>query len=429
MKVLVVGSGAREHAMASRIAQSAGVTHVLCAPGNGGTASIAENVAVAAEDVPGIVKLAQERGVGFVVVGPEAPLVAGLVDALEAAGIEAFGPKKVAAQLEGSKAFSKAFMERHGVPTARAATFTDADAAIAYARAHGKPLVVKADGLAAGKGVVVAGSVEETIEAIERVMRAREFGAAGDRVLLEEILVGEEVSFHVLIDGEHSVALAAAQDHKRLCDGDEGPNTGGMGAYSPPPVVTAEVERKILERVVAPTVAGLRKDGIPFRGVLFVGLMIDGGEPYVLEYNTRFGDPETEVLLARFDGDLLALLRACAQGKLDTVSLRWKAPCALCVVLAAGGYPGNYEKGREIQGLDEAAKVPNVQVLHAGTRLERDPTGDKVSTSGGRVLAVTAQGSDIDSTAARAYEAVAKIAFEGMQYRRDIGHHARGKRK
>ena len=423
VKVLVVGSGAREHAIASRIALSAGVSHVLCAPGNGGTAIVAENVPVAAEDIPGIVKLAKERGVGFVIVGPEAPLVAGLVDALEEAGIEAFGPKKMAAQLEGSKAFSKAFMERHAIPTARAATFTDVDAAIAYARKNGKPLVVKADGLAAGKGVVVARTVEETVEAIERTMRAREFGAAGDRVVLEDVLVGEEVSFHVLLDGENSIALAAAQDHKRLGDGDEGPNTGGMGAYSPPPVVTAEVERKILDRIVAPTVAGLRQDNIPFRGVLFIGLMIDHGEPYVLEYNTRFGDPETEVLLARFDGDLLALMRACAQGKLDTVSVRWKAPCALAVVLAAGGYPGSYEKGRVITGLDEAAKIDNVQVLHAGTKRE----GDTVTTSGGRVLAVTAQGADIDSTAARAYEAVARIKFEGMQYRRDIGHHARKK--
>jgi phosphoribosylamine--glycine ligase len=423
MKVLIVGSGAREHAIASRIAQSAGVTSVLCAPGNGGTAAIAENVAVAAEDIPGIVKLAQDRGVGFVVVGPEAPLVAGLVDALEQAGIEAFGPKQLAAQLEGSKAFSKAFMERHAIPTARAATFTDADAAVAYARSHGKPLVVKADGLAAGKGVVVARSVDETIEAIERVMRAREFGAAGDKVVLEEVLVGEEVSFHVLLDGEHSVALAAAQDHKRLKDHDEGPNTGGMGAYSPPPVVTAEVEKKILERVVAPTVAGLRKDNIPFRGVLFIGLMIDAGEPYVLEYNTRFGDPETEVLLARFEGDLLALMRACAQGKLEASMVQWKAPCAVAVVLAAGGYPGSYEKGREIKGLAEAAKIAGVQVLHAGTKKD----GDKVVTAGGRVLAVTAQGADIDSTAARAYEAVATINFEGMQYRRDIGHHARKK--
>jgi phosphoribosylamine--glycine ligase len=423
MKVLVVGSGGREHAIASRIAQSAGVSQLLCAPGNGGTAAIAENVAVAAEDVPGIVKLAKDRGVGFVVVGPEGPLVAGLVDALEEAGIEAFGPKRLAAQLEGSKAFSKAFMERHAIPTAGSATFTDVDAAVGYARSHGKPLVVKADGLAAGKGVVVARTVDETVDAIERVMRAREFGAAGERVVLEEVLVGEEVSFHVLLDGEHSIPLVAAQDHKRLADGDAGPNTGGMGAYSPPPVVTAEVEKKILERVVAPTVAGLRKDNIPFRGVLFIGLMIDNGEPYVLEYNTRFGDPETEVLLARFDGDLLALLRACAQGKLHTTSVRWKAPCAMAVVLAAGGYPGSYEKGRVISGLDEAAKIENVQVLHAGTK--RD--GDTVTTAGGRVLAVTAQGTDIDSTAARAYEAVSRIAFDGMQYRRDIGHHARKK--
>ncbi len=421
MKILVVGAGAREHAIVSRLLRSQGVTAVICAPGNGGTAAIAENVAIAAEDVPGLVKLARDRQVGFVVVGPEAPLVAGLVDALAEVGIEAFGPKKIAAQLEGSKAFSKAFMERHAIPTAAAASFTDADAAIAYARAHGKPLVVKADGLAAGKGVVVATSVEETVEAIELVMRKREFGAAGDRVLLEEVLVGEEVSYHVILDGTRYVALAAAQDHKRLLDGDAGPNTGGMGAYSPPPVVTAEVERKILERVVEPTVAGLRADDIPYRGVLFIGLMICAGEPYVLEYNVRFGDPETEVLLARFDGDLLALLRDAAQGTLRADSVKWAAPCALCVVLAAGGYPGTYEKGRVITGLHAASEVAGVEVLHAGTRAD----GDSIVTSGGRVLAVTARGADIDAVAAAAYQAVDRIAFDGAQHRRDIGHHAR----
>jgi phosphoribosylamine--glycine ligase len=314
-------------------------------------------------------------------------------------------------------------MERHGVPTARSATFSDADEALAYARAHGKPLVVKADGLAAGKGVVVPSDVAGTLEAIERAMRGREFGAAGDRVVLEEVLVGEEVSFHVLLDGERAVPLVAAQDHKRVFDGDRGPNTGGMGAYSPPPVVTAEVERKILERIVAPTVAGLKADGIPYRGVLFIGLMICDGEPYVIEYNARFGDPETEVILARFDGDLLALLRAAARGELDKVEVRWSAPCALCVVLAAGGYPGSYAKGQPIEGIDAANALAGVHVLHAGTKQE----GNAIVTSGGRVLAVTARGEGIDAVAARAYEAIERIRFEGMQYRRDIGHHARTK--
>jgi phosphoribosylamine--glycine ligase len=423
MKVLVVGGGGREHAIVERIARSAGVTQVLCAPGNGGTASIAENVPVPAEDVAGIVALARQRAVDFVVVGPEAPLVAGLVDALAEVGIEAFGPRKVAAQLEGSKAFSKAFMERHRIPTARSATFDDADSALAYARAQGRPLVVKADGLAAGKGVVVPSDVAGTLEAIERAMRGREFGAAGERVVLEEILVGEEVSFHVVLDGERVVPLVAAQDHKRVFDGDHGPNTGGMGAYSPPPVVTAEVEQKILERIVAPTVAGLKADGIPYRGVLFIGLMICGGEPYVIEYNVRFGDPETEVILARFDGDLLALLRGSARGELDKVEVRWSAPCALCVVLAAGGYPGSYTKGQAIEGIDAANALSGVHVLHAGTKRE----GGAIVTAGGRVLAVTARGEGIDAVAARAYEAIERIHFEGMQYRRDIAHHARTK--
>ena len=421
MRVLVLGSGAREHALAARIARSPDVREVLCGPGNGGTAAIARNVAVDPEDGAAVVALARAQAIDFVVVGPEAPLVAGVVDALQAAGILAFGPTRAGAQLEGSKSFSKQFMQRHGIPTAAAWTFDDADAAIAHARAHGKPLVVKADGLAAGKGVVVAASVDETVQAIERAMRAREFGAAGARVVLEERLVGQEVSYHVVLDGTRFVALAPAQDHKRLLDDDRGPNTGGMGAYSPPPVVTAEVEAKILERIVRPTLAGLRADGIEYRGALFIGLMVTDGEPFVIEYNARFGDPETQVLLARYAGDVLPLLLGSARGDLSGLEVGWDAPCALAVVIAAGGYPGAYRKGTPIAGLEAAQAVPGVEVFHAGTRVD----GDRLVTAGGRVLSVTARGADIDAAAALAYAASARIQLDGAQYRHDIGHHAR----
>jgi len=432
MRVLVLGSGAREHALAKRIARSPLVQAVLCAPGNGGTAAFARNASVDPEDGAAVVALARAHAIDFVVVGPEAPLVAGVVDALQAAGILAFGPTRSGARLEGSKSFSKEFMKRHAIPTAAAWSFDDADAAIAHARAHGKPLVVKADGLAAGKGVVVADSVEETVQAIERVMRAREFGAAGARVLLEERLFGQEVSYHVVLDGTRFVALAPAQDHKRLLDGDRGPNTGGMGAYSPPPVVTPEVEAKILARVVQPTLAGLRADGIEYRGALFIGLMIcpsrsraearfDSEEPYVIEYNARFGDPETQVLLARLAGDVLPLLLGSARGDLAGIEVRWDAPCALSVVVAAGGYPGAYRKGTPIRGLAAAAQLPDVEIFHAGTRLD----GDVLVTAGGRVLSVTASGADIDAAAERAYAAAARIELDGAQYRHDIGHHAR----
>ena len=421
MRVMVIGSGAREHAFAARLAGSPQVSSVLCLPGNGGTAAIAENVAGDPEDVAAVVALAKARGIELAFVGPEAPLVAGLVDALVAAGIDTFGPHKAAAQLEGSKAFSKRFMQKYAVPTATAWIFDRADAAEAHVKAHGQPLVVKADGLAAGKGVIVAGDVAETLDAIDRIMRKREFGAAGAQVVLEERLVGEEVSYHVVLDGEHHVPLAAAQDHKRLLDGDRGPNTGGMGAYSPPKVVTAEVERKILEHVVQPTLRGLRAEGIAYRGALFIGLMIVEGEPFVLEYNTRFGDPETQVLLSRYAGDVLTLLRGAARGKLRAVDVEWEAPAAMSVVLASRGYPGAYLKGIAIEGLEAAAAMEGVEVQHAGTARE----GDAVVTAGGRVLSVTARGADIDQVAERAYAAVGRIAFEGMQYRRDIGFRAR----
>jgi phosphoribosylamine---glycine ligase len=420
---MIIGSGGREHALAARIARSPLVSELLCAPGNGGTAAIARNLPASITDVPGLVALAEAERVDFVVVGPEAPLVLGVVDALADAGILAFGPRQAAARLEGSKLFSKQFMHKHRVPTAEFATFTDPGAASAFVRHSGRPWVVKADGLAAGKGVIVAADVAETLDAIDRSMRAREFGAAGDTIVLEERLLGQEVSYHVVLDGTRYLPLAAAQDHKRIGDGDRGPNTGGMGAYSPPPVVTPEVEQRILEQVVEPTVRGFREEGIDFRGVLFIGLMIDAGQPRVLEYNVRFGDPECEVLMARYGGDPLPLLLAAARGDLSPIALRWDAACALAVVLAAPGYPGAVQSGLPIRGVEAAERVPGVMVAHAGSAR----AGDQWLTSGGRVLCVTASGPDIDSVAAAAYRAVEQIHFDGMQFRRDIGHHARGR--
>ena len=422
MKVLVVGNGAREHALAWRISESPLVSEVLCAPGNAGTSTVATNVAIEVGDRVGLVKLAKERAVGLVVVGPEGPLVAGFVDALEAAGIPAFGPSRAAAELEGSKVLAKELMAKYGVPTAAFRVFDDADEATAYVRECARPLVVKADGLAAGKGVVVAGDVAEAVEAIDAMMRERVFGDAGRRVVIEELLLGEEVSYHVIADGSRYVALAAAQDHKRLSDGDRGPNTGGMGAYSPPPVVTAEVEQKILKRVIEPMLDGLRAEGRTFRGVLFAGVMVVDGEPWTLEYNVRFGDPECEALMARFDGDLLPLLLGAARGDLGGITPRFGAGAALCVVLAAAGYPVRVRTGDVISGLEGvAAAAPGARVFHAGTK--RD--GELLRTSGGRVLTVCAGAATIDAAAELAYRAADAVMFDGKQLRRDIGWRAR----
>jgi phosphoribosylamine--glycine ligase len=418
---MVVGSGAREHALAARLARSPGVSGLICAPGNGGTAAIAENLPLKAEDPTAVVELARQHDVGLVVVGPEVPLVAGVCDALREAGIDAFGPSAAAARIEGSKAFSKRFMLKHGIPTAPGAIFDDPDAAAAHVRGAGEPLVVKADGLAAGKGVIVASTVDESVEAIDRIMRQRVFGDAGATVVLEERLVGQEVSYHVVADGERFVALAASQDHKRVGDGDTGPNTGGMGAYSPPPVVTPEVEQRILDRIVRPSLDGFRAEGIRYTGALFIGLMIVDGDPFVIEYNVRFGDPETQALMARHQGDVLPLLQGSARGDLSGVKARWEAPCSMCVVLASEGYPGSYPEGRPITGIERAETVEGVSVIHAGTRRE----GDQLVTSGGRVLSVTAIADDIDAAAERAYAAVERIHFDGMHYRHDIGWHAR----
>lgn len=418
-KVLVVGGGAREHALAWALHREGVEVHG--APGNPGIAALGTCHDVAATDLAGQVALARELAVELVVVGPEAPLVAGLVDALVECGIAAFGPGKIGAQLEGSKAFSKDLMAEAGVPTAGYAVFTDADEAADYVRTRNRAFVVKADGLAAGKGVIVAKDVAETLAGIDQIMRARAFGEAGAKVVIEEKLAGQEVSFHAICDGERYVALAPAQDHKRAHDGDAGPNTGGMGAYSPPPVVDESLERAIREQVVEPTLRTMAARGTPFRGALFVGLMVEDGVPNVLEFNVRFGDPETEVLMARWGGSAFDLLYGSATGDLSGVETIWAAPAALCVVLASGGYPGAYEKGKVITGIEAANAVEGVTVFQAGTRAE----GDAVVTSGGRVLCVTATGEDVDQAAARAYEAADRIAFAGKMLRRDIGHHAR----
>jgi phosphoribosylamine---glycine ligase len=417
-RVIIVGSGAREHALASAIA--AGGHHVVVAPGNAGTARVARNASVGVDDVPGLVSLAVAEKADLVVIGPELPLTLGLTDALAAHGLNVFGPTKAAARLEGSKAFMKRFCERHGIPTAPFAVFDDPRDAERHVRASETPLVVKADGLAAGKGVVVSESADEACAAIDRMMRKGEFGDAGRTVVLEERLAGEEASFHVVCDGTRAVPLAPAQDHKRVGDGDRGPNTGGMGAYAPAPVVTPEVEARVMREIVEPTLAGMAAEGAPLRGVLFVGLMIDHGVPKVLEYNVRFGDPETAVLVPTFGGDWFALLDAAARGELPATPPPRPKRAALAVVMAAHGYPTKPRGGDRIEGLDVPLPAGTF-VLHAGTT--ESPDG-AVITSGGRVLAVGASATTLEDAARAAYEAVARIRWEGEHHRNDIGNRA-----
>jgi phosphoribosylamine--glycine ligase len=417
-RVLIVGSGAREHALAAAIA--AGGHEVVVAPGNAGTASVARNAEVRADDVPRLVELAATEKVDLVVVGPELPLTLGLVDALEARGLRAFGPNRAAARLEGSKAFMKRFCERHRIPTAPFAVFDDPDEAERHVRSAPRPLVVKADGLAAGKGVVVSGSAEEACFAIDRMMRKRDFGDAGRTLVIEERLAGEEASFHVICDGARGFALAPAQDHKRVRDDDRGPNTGGMGAYAPAPVVTPALQERVMREIVEPTLAGMAADGAPLRGVLFVGLMIDRGEPRVLEYNVRFGDPEATVLVPTYGGDWFELLDSAARGELPRAAAAPASRAALSVVMASAGYPAAPRAGDRIEGLDTALP-PGAFVFHAGTR--RGPDGSFV-THGGRVLAVGASAVTLEDAARLAYEAVAQIRWDGEHHRSDIGRRA-----
>ncbi len=422
MKVLVIGGGGREHALAWKAAQSERVKTVFVAPGNAGTAQEPglQNVDISAEDIDALLAFAQHETVGLTLVGPEVPLVAGVVDRFRAAGLRIFGPSAAAAELEGSKAFTKDFLARHHIPTAAYGNFTDLDEATAYIKEQGAPIVIKADGLAAGKGVILAQSEDEAIAACRDMLAGNAFGEAGHRVVIEEFLVGEEASFIVMVDGEHVLPLATSQDHKARDEGDTGPNTGGMGAYSPAPVVDEAMHRRIMSEVIMPTVQGMAADGKPYTGFLYAGIMIaPDGTPKVLEYNVRFGDPETQPVMLRLQSDLVALCEAALDGMLDSVSADWDHRASLGVVLAAGGYPASYNKGDEIHGLDSDFGE-GVKVFHAGTVLE----GDKVVTSGGRVLCVCALGKDVAEAQRHAYEAVDKINWKGMYCRRDIGHRA-----
>jgi phosphoribosylamine--glycine ligase len=416
MRVLLVGGGGREHALAAAIAASPRLTMLWCAPGNAGIAELCACVPIRADDVAALVAFAREHAVDLVVVGPEAPLVAGLADACAAAGIACFGPTAAAARLEGSKAFTKEICAEAGVPTAASATFDDADAALAHVRSVGAPIVVKADGLAAGKGVVVAMSVAEAEEAVLAMMRARAHGEAGARVVIEECLVGREVSFFALCDGERAIPFGAAADHKRVGEGDTGPNTGGMGAYSPPAAFTPALEDEVMARIVRPTLAAMARRGAPFRGVLFCGLMLTAAGPKLIEFNVRFGDPECQALMLRAEGDMLATLDACARGRLDEATIRLRYDTSVVVVMAAAGYPGTYAKGSAIAGLDEAAALPGVRVFHAGTREE----GGRVLADGGRVLGVGAVGETVAEARARAYAGVDAVRWPEGFCRRDI---------
>ncbi len=416
MNVLLIGSGGREHALGWALRKSPLLGELLAAPGNGGIGEIAECVELNIADHGAVIGLCRDRDIGFVVVGPEAPLVAGLVDELTAAGIAAFGPSAAAAQLEGSKGFTKDFCAEFGIPTAAYRRCTTAEEAIAHLREVGAPIVVKADGLAAGKGVVVAETLEDAEAAVAACFSGA-FAAAGSAVVIEECLVGEEASFFALVDGQTALPLATAQDHKRAHDGDTGPNTGGMGAYSPAPVMTDALCRQTMDEIILPTVRGMAARGTPYRGVLYAGLMITAEGPKLIEYNVRFGDPECQVLMMRLDGDLLDALIATAEDRLDRVTLDWREEVALTVVMAARGYPGAYEKGSEIRGLEKASAGTDVEIFHAGTK--RD--GDRVLASGGRVLNVTALGATVAEAQARAYAAVDLIDWPEGFCRRDIG--------
>lgn len=417
MKVLVVGGGGREHALAWKISQSPRVKEVFCAPGNGGISRIARCLDIAPDDIEGLARFGKDNKIDLTVVGPELPLTMGIVDHFQKERLRIFGPSKEAAQIEGSKAFAKELMSRYRIPSAYYKVFADYPSAAHYIRKKGAPIVVKADGLAAGKGVIVATTEEEALTALEDIMLKRAFGDAGRRVVIEEKLEGEEASFICFSDGEHVLPLASSQDHKPVYDDDKGPNTGGMGAYSPAPVVTPQVHDRVMREIIIPAIRGMAAEGYPYRGILYAGLMIKDGEPQVLEFNCRLGDPETQPIFMRLRGDIIPVIEACLEGDLRGVGLSWDSRAALCVVMASQGYPGGYEKGKEIYGLQEVAGDPDVYVFHAGTTFK----DGKYLTAGGRVLGVTGLGKDIREAIAVTYRAVAKIHWEGVHYRRDIG--------
>ena len=417
MKILVIGSGGREHALLWKLAQSPRVTSLHCAPGNAGTAEIATNHSVAATDLTGLVALAKSETIDLTVVGPDDPLAAGIVDLFEKEGLRVFGPRASAARLEASKSFAKEFMVRHGIPTAGSATYSDPEAALAHCQSASYPLVVKADGLALGKGVVIAQSQEEAAAAIREIMVEKVFGDAGNIVVIEEFLTGPECSIHALVDGSGYSLFPDAKDHKRALEGDKGLNTGGMGTISPSRVVDAAMQQRICKEILDPFVQGLNADALPFSGMLFPGLMMTPKGPKVLEFNCRFGDPETQSLMRRLRSDLLDLIEATIEGTVASVIPEWDTRPAVCIVLASGGYPGPIEKGKEINGIEEASKDPDVVVFHAGTVSKEG----KVVTNGGRVLGVTALGATLEEARAKAYAAADRISFEGKQLRRDIG--------
>lgn len=418
MKILVVGSGGREHALAWKLAQDSAEPELYCAPGNAGTAELGWNVAIAATDVAGLRDWCVAERPDLVVIGPEAPLCDGLTDLLEAEGIRVFGPNRAAAELEGSKEFAKEVMAAAGVPTAAYASFTEVEAACAYVRKRGAPIVVKADGLAAGKGVTVAETVEQAETAIRDALEENAFGSAGARVVIEDFLQGEEASILALIDGEHIVLLASSQDHKRIFEKDEGPNTGGMGAYSPASIVNEDVREKVIREVYEPTLAELKRRGITYKGVLYAGLMIEDDQPSVVEFNCRFGDPETQAVMARWKGDMLPAMEAVVDGTLRQELVEWVPEPSACVVMVAGGYPGAYAKGNSIGNIELANQVEDTVVFHAGTALE----GDEVVTAGGRVLGITSVGDDLEDALSKAYIAVETISYTEAFYRNDIGH-------
>jgi len=423
MKVLVVGSGGREHALAWKISQSSLVDKVYCAPGNPGMAECGECVDIAADDLRSLRHFARDNRIDLTVVGPEDPLAAGIVDDFEEAGLTIFGPRRRAALLEASKVFCKQILRKHGVPTAEFRIFDDPRRARAYIETTGAPIVVKADGLAKGKGAIVCQTVEEAMKAVNRIMEEKEFGDAGNKVVVEECLTGEEASILAFTDGKTIAPLESSQDHKPVYDGDKGPNTGGMGAYSPAPIVDPDTQRTIEREILVPTVHAMNKEGRKYKGILYAGLMITSMGPKVLEFNVRFGDPETQPIVVRMKTDIVPLLMATIEEKLDEMSLEWDERPSVCVVMASGGYPEKYEKGKEITGLDEVKKMPDVHVFHAGTAVK----DGKLVTNGGRVLGVTALGNNIEEARQRAYEAVSKIHFEGAHYRTDIGAKAIGR--
>lgn len=417
MKVLVIGSGGREHALVWKISKSPLVEKVYCAPGNAGIADIADIVDLSASDIGGLAKFVKREAIDLTVVGPEVPLTMGIVDHFEKENLRIFGPSRAAAELEGSKDFTKGIMKKYNVPTAAYESFTSKEEALAYIDKTGAPIVIKADGLAAGKGVVVAQTLDEAKEAVEAMMGDKAFGAAGEKVVIEEFMAGEEASYLVFSDGKNILPMPTSQDHKAVFDGDKGPNTGGMGAYSPAPVVTGELEKRIVKEIIKPLVDGMAKEGKPYKGILYAGLMITKEGPRVVEFNCRFGDPECQPIMMRMKGDVIPILEAVIDGNLDTVKMEWDDRKTVCIVMAAGGYPGSYEKGKVIEGLDAFKGRDDLVVFHAGTA-ERD---GEIVTSGGRVLGVTALGDGLDEAINTAYDAVRSISWDGVYFRNDIG--------